>query len=74
VAITGAALRYAAAHPGWVLQVVAGLLLALSTGVIAYLLTVTFHKIIKGNLFLENAAAEKATAALGPAPGPIAGK
>jgi hypothetical protein len=38
--------------------------------VIAYLLTVTLRKIVRGDLFLENAPSEKASTALDP----IAGK
>ena len=59
-AITGAAFRYREINDAWVLNVIAGVLLTLSSLVILFLLVQTFCKIVKGDLFLHEAAAEKA--------------
>lgn len=63
-AITIAAFHYAELNNAWVFKAIAGILLTFSTSIILYLLVQTFGKIIKGNLFLDNVAAEKATAQL----------
>jgi tellurite resistance protein len=60
-AITVAAFHYAEFNDAWIFKAIAGILLTMSTFVILYLLIQTFTKIIKGDLPLDNAAAEKAT-------------
>ena len=59
-AITAAAFRYTEFNDAWVFGVIAGVLLTLSSFVVLFLLVQTFGKIIKGDLFLHEAAAEKA--------------
>jgi tellurite resistance protein len=66
VAITLAAFRYAEHTPGVVFQVIPAILLAISTGTIAYLLFQTFHRIATNHFVLPAPAAEKATRALHP--------
>jgi len=60
-AITVAAFHYAEFSDGRFFKVLAGILLTISTFVILYLLIQTLTKVFKGYLFLEDAAAEKAT-------------
>ena len=60
-AITVAAFHYAEFNDAWVFKTIAGMLVTISTFVILYLLIQTFSKVIKGDLFLADAAAEKAT-------------
>jgi len=63
-AITAAAFHHTEFNDAWVFKMIAGVLLTLSSFVILFLLVQTFGKIIKGDLFLEDAAAEKAMAPL----------
>jgi tellurite resistance protein len=60
-AVTIAAFHYAEFNDAWLFKTIAGTLVTISTFVILYLLIQTFSKISKGDLFLDDAAAEKAT-------------
>ncbi|MBS1602482.1 MAG: SLAC1 anion channel family protein [Bacteroidetes bacterium] len=70
VAFTIAAFRYSAQVPSKLFQLIPGILLALSTLVILYLLVQSLYKIFTHQLFLPDPAAENATRMLEPATKP----
>jgi tellurite resistance protein len=61
VAFTIAAFRYASQKHAVIFQIIPAVMLAVSTGVIAYLLVQTIYKIITGRFILKTPSAEQAT-------------